>query len=258
MVLTIDVGNTNIVLGGFEGDELSFVSRMQTDKYKMADEYAVQIKSLLEFYGHTPQMFDGVILSCVVPPLLRTLKTACASLFSCRLLVVSPGTKTGLNIRIDNPAETGADLVCGAVGAIRRYPMPCIVVDLGTATKFLVLDREGSFRGGPIMAGVNISLDALSQRAALLPHIEFDQIDHVIGTNSIDSMKAGVLYGTAAMVDGMVERIEEELGETATVVMTGGISRGIVPYCRRKIVYDENLVLYGLIEIYKRNTKPLS
>lgn len=255
MVLTIDVGNTNIVLGGFEGEELTFVSRMQTDKHKMADEYAVQIKALLEFNGYAPQRFDGVILSCVVPPVMDSLKRACSRLFSCRVLVVSPGTKTGLNIRIDNPAETGADLVCGAVGAIKRYSMPCIVVDLGTATKFLVLDQNGNFLGGPIMPGVNISLDALSQSAALLPHIEFDRIDHVIGTNSIDCMKAGILYGTAAMIDGVVSRIEEELGGETTVVVTGGISRGIIPYCRRKVSYDENLLLYGLMEIYKRNAK---
>lgn len=256
MVLTVDVGNTNIVLGGFEGEELLLVSRMQTNKYKMMDEYAIEFKAILEFNGYSPQLFDGAIISSVVPPLLPTLKRAVAKLLGCRVLTVSPGTKTGLNICIDNPAETGADLVCGCVGAIRRYPLPCIVVDLGTATKFLVIDRDGNFLGGPILPGVNISLDALSRNTAQLPHIEFDQIDHVIGTNSIDCMRAGILYGTASMVDGMIGRIEEELGEPVTAVMTGGIAQGIVPYCKKEIVFDENLVLYGLKEIYNRNAKP--
>ncbi len=255
MVLTVDVGNTNIVLGGFEDDELFFVSRMQTNKYKMPDEYAIEFRSILDINGYSAKTFDGAIISSVVPPLLPTLKTAVAKLFGCRVLTVSPGTKTGLNIRIDNPAETGADLVCACVGALVRYPMPCIIVDLGTATKFLAMDEKGNFLGGPIMPGVNISLDALSQRTAQLPHIEFDGIDHVIGTNSIDSMRAGVLYGTASMIDGMLSRIEEEIGQKATAVITGGISQGIAPYCRRDIIYDENLVLYGLKEIYNKNQR---
>lgn len=256
MILAVDVGNTNIVLGGFEKDELLFVSRIRTDKYKMTDEYAVEFQAILEFYGYSPRMFDGAILSSVVPPLQPALKSALSRLFHCRVLLVSPGTKTGLNIKIDDPAILGADLVCGAVGAIKRYPMPCIIIDLGTATKFSVLDQNGCFLGGPILPGVGISLDALSHNTAQLPHIEFDQIDHVIGTNSIDSMRAGVLYGTASMIDGMISRIEAEIGTPATAVMTGGLSKSIFPYCKRDIVYDENLLLYGLKEIYDKNVKP--
>ena len=256
MLLAVDIGNTNTVLGGFEGEELRFVSRICTSKYEMQDEYAVKIKAVLELHGYAPEQFDGAIVSSVVPPALTAVRQAIAQLLGCRVLTVSPGTKTGLNIKIDNPAETGADLVCGCVGAIKRYSLPCIVVDLGTATKFLVIDREGNFLGGPILPGVNISLDALSQRAALLPHIEFGRIDHVIGKNSIDCMRAGVLFGTASMVDGMIERIEKELGSKTTVVMTGGIAAGIAPYCNSEIHYDENLLLYGLREIYSRNVKP--
>lgn len=256
MVLTVDVGNTNIVLGGFEDGELFFVSRMKTDKEKMPDEYAIALKSILEINGYHATPFSGAIISSVVPPLLPALKAAVGKLLGCRVLTVSPGTKTGLNILIDNPAETGADLVCGCVGALARYPMPCIIVDLGTATKFLVLDEKGNFRGGPIMPGVNISLDALSKRTAQLPHIEFGGIDHIIGTNSIDCMRSGIVYGTASMVDGVVDRIEAELGQKVTVVMTGGIAKGIQPYCKREIIYDENLLLYGLQEIYNKNVKP--
>lgn len=255
MVLTVDVGNTNIVLGGFEGEELKFVSRIQTNQYKMADEYAIEFQSLLRFHGYTPEQFDGTILSSVVPPLQPTLKMAFERLFHHRVLTVSPGTKTGLNIRINNPAETGADLVCGCVGALRRYSMPCIVVDLGTATKFLVMDEKGDFLGGPVLPGVSISLDALSAKTAQLPHIELEEIDHIIGTNSIDCMRAGILYGTASMVDGMIERIEQELSQKTTVVMTGGISKRILPFCKKEILYDENLLLYGLKDIYNRNTR---
>lgn len=255
MVLTVDVGNTNIVLGGFEGDDLRFVSRMHTNKYRMMDEYAISFRSILEFNGYTTDRFDGAIISSVVPPLLPTLKMAAGKLFGCRVLTVSPGTKTGLNIKIDNPGETGADLVCDCVGALTRYPMPCIIVDLGTATKFLVMDREGSLLGGPIMPGVGISLDALSRSTAQLPHIEFEKVSRVIGTNSVDCMRSGILYGTASMIDGMISRIEEELGEKTTVVITGGLSQSIAEYCRSKLHYDENLLLYGLKEIYNKNTK---
>lgn len=253
MVLTVDVGNTNIVLGGFEGEELKFVSRVRTSKYKMADEYAVVFKSILELHEISASDFEGAIISCVVPPLIPTLKRAISTLFKCDALTVSPGVKTGLNIKIDDPAILGADLVCGAVGALQKYKMPCVVVDLGTATKFSVLDEKGSFLGGPIMPGVNISLDALSRNTAQLPHIEFNQIDHVIGTNSIDSMKAGSIYGTACMIDGIIERIEEEIGQKVTVVMTGGISKGIAPYCKAEMTFDENLLLYGLLAIYNKN-----
>ena len=255
MVLTVDVGNTNIVFGGFEGDTLRFTSRVRTDKYQMRDEYAIKFLELIRFYGYRPDDFDGAVISSVVPPLIPVLKSAIAQIISARVLVVSPGIKTGLNIKLDDPAIMGADLVCGAVGALARYPMPCIIADLGTATKLLVMDADGSFLGGPIMPGVNISLDALSKNAAILPHIEFGKVERVIGKNTIDCMLSGVLFGTASMIDGMVERIEEELGQKATVVMTGGIAKSIAPYCKRKYAFDENLLLYGLIELYKRNTR---
>lgn len=256
MVLTVDIGNTNIVLGGFSGDELYFVSRVYTNKEKTEDEYAALFDSIIKLKGYKPEMISGAIISSVVPPVFQAIKNAITQLCGCKVLSVSPGTKTGLNIKIDDPAILGADMVSSAVGALGRYTMPCIIVDLGTATKFSVLDESGNFLGGPIMPGVNISLDALSKRTAQLPHIEFDKVDHVIGTNSIDSMRAGILYGTASMVDGMIERIVKEIGKKATVVMTGGISKAIAPYCKAEIVYDENIILYGLNNIYKKNVKP--
>lgn len=255
MILTVDIGNTNIVLGGFKDDELVFVSRLQTNKYKMPDEYSIDFKALLSLYGYSPDMFNGAIISSVVPPLLPTLKSAVSNLFKCRVLTVTPGTKTGLNIKIDNPGILGADLVCGAVAAMSRYKMPCIIVDLGTATKFSVLDKESFFMGVSIMPGVKISLDALSKQTAQLPHIEFDDTHNVIGTNSIDSMRSGIVFGTASMIDGMIERLNKEIGEPATVVVTGGIASNIVPHCKSKIVFDENLLLYGLKDIYFKNIK---
>ncbi len=255
MVLTVDVGNTNIVLGGFENDELIFVSRVQTNKNKMSDEYAIELDAIIRFYKCTPEMFDGAIISCVVPPLISMLKEAISSLLNCKVMTVSPGTKTGLNIKIDNPAILGADLVCGAVSALGRYSLPCIVIDLGTATKFSVLDKEGSFLGVSIMPGVNISLEALSARSAQLPHIDFGESVTLIGKNSPDSMRSGIIFGTASMIDGMIERINEELGLKATVVATGGVASSIIPYCKSEIIIDENIVLYGVKEIYNKNTK---
>lgn len=255
MILTIDVGNTNIVFGVFDGENLKAVSRISTDKGRMADEYSVLFRGIFGFNGISLDNINGAIISSVVPPLLPTLKQALNNLEIKRVLTVSPGLKTGLNIKIDDPAILGADLVCGGVAAIKKYKMPCVIVDLGTATKFSVLDENGSFLGGPILSGVNISLEALSRSTAQLPHIELNDIDHIIGTNSIDSMKAGVVYGTASMIDGMLIHIEKELGQKVTAVMTGGISKSILPYCNSELIYDENLLLCGLYEIYLKNTK---
>lgn len=255
MILTIDVGNTNTVLGVFDNDEIIAVARISTDKYKMADEYAALMSTVLSFNRINFHDITGAIISSVVPPMLPSLKFALKKLDIKRILTVSPGTKTGLNIKIDDPAVLGADLVCGGVAAIKRYDLPCVIIDLGTATKFSVIDKNGDFLGGTILPGVNISLNALSCSTAQLPHIELNDIDHVIGTNSIDCMKAGIVYGTAAIIDGMLKRIEDELGEKVTAVMTGGISKSILPYCNSELIYDENLLLYGLYEIYLKNTK---
>lgn len=255
MVLTVDIGNTNIVLGGFLDNELVFVSRLQTNKYKMADEYAIDFKGIIEYNGYKAEHFDGAIISCVVPPLTPTIKNAITGLFGCKVWTVSPGLKTGLKIITDDPGVLGADLVCGAVSAMTRYKMPCIIVDLGTATKFSVLDKSGCFIGCSIMPGVNISLDALSKRTAQLPHIEFDQADNIIGTNSVECMRSGIVFGTASMIDGMIERINEELTEPATVVVTGGMAVNIISHCKTDMEFNEHLLLYGLKDIFDKNNK---
>lgn len=256
MFLAVDVGNTNIVLGGFNGDNLEFVSRIQTLPNKMADEYKITIESVLDINGYKKENFDGAMISCVVPQLITPLKQALTELFETKVYLISAGVKTGLNIKIENPVSLGADLVAGAVSAMNRYPLPCIIIDLGTATKFYLVDENKSFLGGSIAPGVKISLDALSSKTAMLPHIDFDNTKNVIGKNSIDCMKSGVIFGSASMIDGMLERMIEEYGEVASVVATGGIAPLILPYCKTKIEVNENLLLLGIKDVFDKMNSP--
>lgn len=256
MIFTVDVGNTNIVIGVFDdNDKLLFSSRIATEASKTEDQYAIDFKDILGLYGVGTKSFEGAIISTVVPPLVPTLKGAIKKLLGCRVLIVSSGVKTGLNIKIDDPAILGADLVCGAVGAMAKYPLPLIIFDMGTATTISAIDRNGCFLGGTIFPGVKVSLRALSSAAAQLPDINTElNGKSVIGKNSIDSMKSGIVFGTASMVDGMIERYKAELGEDATVVATGGVSTSIVAHCKNKVIVDENLLTDGLLLIYKKNT----
>ena len=254
MVFTVDVGNTNIVLGAFENDQLKFVSRVATEASKMEDQYAIEFMDILRLYGYTPDMFDGAIISTVVPPLISVLKSALKKLFNCKILVVSAGIKTGLDIKIDDPAILGSDLVCAAVGALAKYPVPCIIFDLGTATTISAIDKNGTFLGGSIFPGVKVSLKALSSSTAQLPDINLEMNTiNPIGRNTIDSMRSGIILGTASMIDGMIEKYKEVLGEDATVIATGGLAQSIVPYCKKEIVVDDGLLTDGLYLIYKKN-----
>ncbi len=257
MVLTVDVGNTNIVLSAYQKDERVFTARMATQSSRMEDEYAAMFVNILHLYDCGDAVFEGAILSTVVPPLLSVLKHALVRVCKCRVVVVSAGIKTGLNIKLDNPAILGADLVCGAVAAQKRYAMPCILFDMGTATTISAMDEKGAFLGGSILPGVRVSLDALSMATAQLPHIDPDGFrDAVIGTNTIDSMLSGVILGNAAMMDGMIARYRAVLGENATVVATGGMAPLILPHCKTEgIVLDNDLLSDGLYMLYKMNTK---
>ena len=255
MVLTVDVGNTNIVLAAYEGERQVFASRMQTEPDKTADQYAIAFNSILHLYHCAPEGFEGAIISSVVPPMQSTLKTAVSRLLGCRVLTVGPGLRTGLNIRIDNPASVGADLVCGVVGALKKYKPPIIVFDLGTATKILAVDKFGSFIGGSIMPGIGISLHALSTRTAQLPHIDLDAAQDVIGTGTVECMRSGIVFGTASMMDGMIQKYRSVLGDEAVVVATGGFAPVITPYCETEITLDATLVSDGLYGIYRRNTE---
>ncbi len=168
-------------------------------------------------------------------------------------LMIGPGVRTGLNIKIDNPAQLGADLVAGAVGAIAEYTLPCVVIDMGTASTVSVIDRNGVFLGGVIAAGVNLTLKALCENTSQLTSVDISAPHSVIGSNTVDCMRSGLIFGAAAMMDGLLDRIEDELGGVPTVVVTGGMCREIVPFCRRYIIYNENLLLDGLREIYEKN-----
>lgn len=255
MLLVLDMGNTNITIGVFEGDKLKLESRIATNRQKMNDQYAVELLDILRLYGLNEHNFSGAIISSVVPPLNRVIRLAVKKVTGVEPMFVGPGTKTGINIRIDNPAELGADLLVGAVAAVTQYGAPCIVWDMGTATKVSVVDKDGVFRGGAIMAGVNMSLEALASNASLLPQISLKAPDKAVGTNTIASMQSGAVYGTASMIDGMTDRIEEELGYPATVVATGGLGSEIAHTCRRKMIYDGNLLLTGLYTVYEKNKK---
>ena len=255
MILTVDIGNSNIVLGCLESSLILFEARMATDRIKTSDQYCAELKTMLSLFGVEPTAIEGSIVSSVVPPVQQVLVQAVERLTGKPCLTVGPGLKTGLNIKIDNPAQAGSDLIVGAVAAIECYGKPLCVIDLGTATTISVIDREGVFRGGSIAPGVMISLNALSNGTAQLPAISLEQPRKVIGTNTVDSMRSGLLLGSAAMLDGMVERIEEELGYPTRVIATGGLARFIVPLCKRKMEIDENLLLKGLDLLYRRNQK---
>ena len=255
MILAVDIGNSNIVFGGVEGDNIVFEARIRTESTKTSDEYCVDLKILLDVYHVSPEDVEGTIISSVVPQVLNSVRTAILKLTGKAPLVVGPGIKTGLNIRIDNPTQTGADLVVGSVAALREHEAPLIVIDMGTATTMIVLDENGSFIGGSISPGVKISMDALTGRTALLPGLQLDQPKKAIGRNTIDCMRSGIMMGSACMLDGMVERMEEELGEKATVVITGGIAKFVMPMCRTPMIYDKDLLLKGLVTLYRENTK---
>jgi type III pantothenate kinase len=255
MLLAFDIGNTNIVLGGFRGSKILFQTRISTSLDKTDAEYAVLMKNILDLYEIDCREVEGSVISSVVPPLVNVFKHVLMLLTGKNPLVVGPGVKTGLNITIDNPSQLGSDLVVAAVAALQKYQKPLIILDLGTATTLSVVDSAGDFQGVIIYPGVMVSFEALTERTSQLPRISFEEPRNVIGKNSIDSMQSGLIYGSAAMLDGLIERVEEALGMQATVVATGGLSESIAPHCKKNIICDENLLLEGLRIIYEKNKK---
>lgn len=253
MLLCIDIGNTNITLGGYREDTLVFTARLASDVQRTADQYAVELYDILRLNGCSTAQVQGAILSSVVPTLTDALCRASQKLFGFVPMVLGPGVKSGLNIKIDNPAQLGADLVAGAIGAMAKFPLPCIIIDLGTATTISVLNAKGEFLGGAIAAGIRLTLKALTENTAQLPLVGIEAPKSVIGSNTIDCMKSGLILGAAAMLDGLIDRMETELGGSASVVATGGLAREVIPHCRREIQVDENLLLDGLKRIYEKN-----
>ena len=255
MILAVDIGNTNIVLGCIEDENILFEARMATDLVKTSDQYCAELKNMLALLEVQPEMSDGSIVSSVVPPVLNSFKTAIRKLTGHSCLVVGPGIRTGLNIRMDNPADVGSDLIVAAVAAVREYGAPLLLVDMGTATTITAVDAEGTFVGGCICPGVKISMEALTGRTAQLPGISLDAPQRAIGKNTRDSMRSGIMLGAAAMLDGLLDRMEEELGSPVKVIATGGIAKFVVPLCRRELIYDRSLMLKGLSLLYRRNAK---
>lgn len=253
MILALDIGNTNIVIGCIDENKTYFVERLRTDPAKTELEYALDLKNVLELYGITKADLEGGIIASVVPPVSTTLQRAMEKIIGRKPPLVGPGIRTGLNIKMDNPASVGADLIVAAVAAARDYPAPLIIIDMGTATTMTAVDCSGSYIGGVIIPGLQVSLDSLVNRAAQLTKISLDTPKQVIGKNTIDCMKSGSLYGSAAMIDGMIERMEEEIGQKATVIATGGLARFVTPLCRREIILDDGLLLRGLWIIYQKN-----
>ena len=255
MIIAVDIGNTNIVLGCIEDDKILFEARMATDLIKTSDQYCAELKTMLSLFEVAPEDIDGSIISSVVPPVLNSFKTAIRKLTGCSALVVGPGIKTGLNIRMDNPSEVGSDLIVAGVAAIAEYGAPLLLVDMGTATTITAIDESGAFVGGCICPGVKISMEALTGRTAQLPGISLDEPRCAIGKNTRDSMRSGIMLGAASMLDGLLDRMEAELGTKVTVVATGGISKFVLPLCRRKMIYDRSLMLKGLKLLYARNVR---
>ena len=243
MILAIDIGNTNIVIGCIEGTDISFVERISTDTQKTTLEYASIFKMVLDIYNIQPGQLKGSILSSVVPPINHVICDAIEKVMHIKPMVVGPGVKTGLNILIDNPAQLGSDLVVDAVAALKEYPAPLIIIDMGTATTMSAIDAKGNFLGGTITPGIRVALESLVSRTSLLSQISLEPPKKAIGRNTIDSMKSGSVLGNAAMLDGMIDRFREELQGDVTVVATGGLAQLIVPLCRHEIIYDDALLL---------------
>ena len=246
MILAIDIGNTNIVIGCSEKEKIYFVERTSTNISKTELEYMVEFKILLELYQIKVKEITGCIIASVVPPLINIVRASLEKLLRISPMIVGPGLKTGLNILMDNPAQVGSDLIVNAVAGLKHYGAPLIIIDMGTATTISVVDDKKNYIGG---------MDSLVNRTSQLPKISLEAPRKIIGKNTIDCMKSGIIMGQAASMDGMVERVWDELGYHAKAVATGGLAGCIVPYCRHEIIYDNELTLKGLGIIYRKNVE---
>ena len=254
MILAFDIGNTNIVIGLLEGTKILNSARIATDKKKTEIDFAIQFQQMLEIFKVNKDTIEGTIVSSVVPEVTNQIITALKLMLGDKkIVVVGPGIKTGLSIKIENPQSLGADRVCDAVCVIEEYKVPAIIIDMGTATTISVIDGNKNHIGGMIIPGIKTSLDSLSSNASQLPYISLEEPKALIGKNTIDCMKSGIIYGNAALIDGLIDRIKEELGKDLIVIATGGLANLIIKHSKHDIIYDKNLLLKGLYYIYSKN-----
>ena len=249
MILAIDMGNTNTVIGGIDETKTYFIERVTTDQGRTDTEYAVSFKNILEMHQIDIASIEGDILSSVVPPVNSTILNAVEKVTGIRPLLVGSGMKTGMNIIMDNPKTVGSDQIVDAVAASHEHPLPLVVIDMGTATTLCTVDKKGNYIGGVILPGLKVSLNSLSSKTAQLPYISLEVPSHVIGKNTIDCMRSGIIYGNVDMIDGILDRMEKELGEPPTIIATGGLAKFITPLCRHKIVVDDALLLKGVEDL---------
>lgn len=253
MILAIDMGNSNIVIGCIDDEKIYFVERLSTDNSKTALEYAIGFKTVLELYSIDNTQIEGAIISSVVPPLTNVIREAIEKIIGKTPLIVGPGIKTGLNLHMDNPRQVGSDLIVDAVAGIEEYGTPLVIIDMGTATTLSVVDKDRNYVGGAILTGLRLSMEALSSKASQLFNVSLDTPGQVIGKNTVDCMKSGIVIGNAACIDGMIDRIWEELGYETKVISTGGLSHVVIPLCKHEVVIDDTLLLKGLKIIYDKN-----
>lgn len=253
MILALDIGNTNITMGGFFDDEIKFVARIATNASLTSDEYAEKFLNILLLYGVARNDISGAIISSVVPPLNTVMKRALKFSFGIEPIIVGPGIKTGINIHCDNPSSVGSDLICACVAAHYCYGSPSIVIDMGTATKIMSVNKNGAFIGVSIVPGVLMGMKSLSSGTAQLPQVDLEEPPSVIGKNTVDCMRSGVVFGNACLIDGMIERFNDELCDTPKVLATGGLAPKIIKHCKHDITIDNDLVLKGLNILYNKN-----
>ena len=255
MIFALNIANTKISLGCIEDEQIVCRFLISADTNKTADEYSIIINQLLEFYKIDKRCINGVVISSVVPALSDTLSEAVTKLFLVKPITVGAGMKTGLNIKIENPAQLGHDLAVLAVGALAKYPSPLVIISMGTATAFTVIDNTNSLIGVSIAPGVGISLNALTSNSSLLPEVKINLPKNCIGTNTDDCLRSGSVFGTASMIDGMIDRIEEMLGYKVTAVATGNYAGLITSVCKHSITVDNDLIFNGLSIFYSKNKK---
>ena len=253
MILAVDIGNTNIVVGFLDKTNILAQGRIGTDKRKTEMDFLINFRLMIQVYGINIKDIEGAILSSVVPEITHEVSQALELLLKKKPFIIGHGIKTGLNIKIDNQKTLGADRVCDAVCVIEEYKTPAIIIDMGTATTLSVIDKDNNHIGGMIIPGIKTSLDSLSSHASQLPFISLEAPKHLIGKNTVECMQSGMIYGTASMIDGLIDRIKEELGEDTSVISTGGLAKLIIPYSKHEITYDPNILLKGLYYIYKKN-----